>query len=66
MDVMNVLRNFDDTRIAFSYKSNYELRRAYLLFKLLSYPSLTFIGKYFLNLLIKIHFPIDNTVFMLL
>ena len=59
---MNVLRNFDDTRIAFSYKSNYELRRAYLQFKLLSYPSLTFIGKYFLNLLIKINFPTDKLI----
>jgi len=62
MDVMNVLSRFDDTKTAFSYKSNYELKRAYLLFKLLSYPSLTFIGKYFLNLLIKIHFPIDNLI----
>ena len=62
MDVMNVLRHFNDTKIAFSYKSNYELKRAYILFKLLSYPSLAFIGKHLLNLLIKIHFPINNLI----
>jgi proline dehydrogenase len=62
MDVMNVLSHFDDTKTAFSYKSNYELKRAYILFKLLSYPSLAFIGKHLLNLLIKIHFPIDNLI----
>ncbi len=62
MDVMNVLSHFDDTKTAFSYKSNYELKRAYILFKLLSYPSLAFIGKHLLNLLLKIHFPIDNLI----
>ena len=62
MDVMNVLSHFNDTKIAFSYKSNYELKRAYILFKLLSYPSLAFIGKHLLNLLIKIHFPINNLI----
>ena len=62
MDVMSVLSHFNDTKTAFSYKSNYELKRAYILFKLLSYPSLAFIGKHLLNLLIKIHFPIDNLI----
>ncbi len=62
MDVMSVLSHFDDTKIAFSYKSNYELKRAYILFKLLSYPSLSFIGKHLLNLLLKIHFPINNLI----
>ena len=62
MDVMNLLSHFDDTKTAFSYKSNYELKRAYILFKLLSYPSLAFIGKHLLNLLIKIHFPINNLI----
>jgi len=62
MDVMKVLSHFNDTKIAFSYKSNYELKRAYILFKLLSYPSLAFIGKHLLNLLIKIHFPINNLI----
>ena len=62
MDVMNVLSHFNDTKIAFSYKSNYELKRAYILFKLLSHPSLAFIGKHLLNLLIKIHFPINNLI----
>ena len=62
MDIMSVLSHFDDTKTAFSYKSNYELKRAYILFKLLSYPSLAFIGKHLLNLLIKIHFPINNLI----
>ena len=62
MDVMNVLSHFNDTKIAFSYKSNYELKRAYILFKLLSHPSLACIGKHLLNFLIKIHFPINNLI----
>lgn len=39
--------NFNDTSIAFEYKSNEELKQAYRLFKLLSYPSLVNIGAVF-------------------
>ena len=59
---MNILSDFNDTRTAFIYKSNYELKKAYLMFKLLSYPLLALVGKYFLNLLIKINFPIDRLI----
>jgi proline dehydrogenase len=64
---MNDLRDFHDTSIAFGYKTDYELKRAYFLFKLLSYPSLAFIGKHVLNFLIYIRFPlgfiIKKTIF---
>jgi len=49
---MSVLRAFDDTSIAFSYKTDYELKRAYYLFKLLSYPVLASIGKHILQFLL--------------
>jgi len=55
---MSVLRGFDDTSIAFSYKTDYELKRAYYLFKLLSYPVLASIGKRLLQFLLSINFPI--------
>ncbi len=55
---MSDLKNFDNTNIAFSYKSDYELKRAYYLFKLLSFPLLATIGKYSLKFLLSINFPI--------
>ena len=36
--------DFEDTRTAFSIKSDRDLRRAYALFKLISYPILVKIG----------------------
>lgn len=46
--------NFTDTKTAFEYKSNQELKQAYRLFKLLSYPALVnagaVIAPFFVNL----------------
>ena len=50
---------FNNTEIAFSYKSNYELRRAYYLFKLLSLGFISKIGRKLLKILISINFPLD-------
>ena len=50
---------FNNTEIAFSYKSNYELRRAYYLFKLLSIGLISKVGRKLLKILININFPLD-------
>ena len=50
---------FNNTEIAFSYKSNYELKRAYYLFKLLSLGLISKVGRKLLKMLININFPLD-------
>ena len=53
---------FNNTQIAFSHKSDYELKRAYYLFKLLSLGSISKIGRKALKLLVKLNFPIDSLI----
>ena len=59
--------DFNDTKTAFELKSNKELRRAFYLFKLISYPFLVTFGKALVFLSIKLRLPVDfiikNTVF---
>ena len=50
---------FNNTKIAFNYKTNFELKRAYYLFKLLSLGYLSIVGRKFLKMLININFPLD-------
>ena len=50
--------DFEDTRTAFSIKSDRDLRRANLLFQLISYPTLVKIGNPLIRLLSAIRFPI--------
>jgi|TARA_B110000495_G_C23003533_1_gene592529 proline dehydrogenase len=49
---------FNNTEIAFKNKSFLDLLRAYLIFKIISFPVLVTIGKYVLLLLLKAKFPI--------
>tara|TARA_B100000475_G_scaffold195213_1_gene171507 strand:- start:41 stop:1213 length:1173 start_codon:yes stop_codon:yes gene_type:complete len=51
--------DFKNTKIAFNYKSNFELNKAYYLFKLLSLGYLTVFGRKVLKILLKINFPLD-------
>ena len=53
---MNV--DFENTKTAFSIKSDRDLRRAYALFKLISYPVLVKTGNPVIRLLSAIRFPI--------
>jgi len=50
--------DFEDTRTAFQIKSDRDLRRAYALFKLISYPILVKIGNPVIRILSAIRFPI--------
>ena len=53
---------FKNTETAFSLKNNLELKRAYFLFKLISYPFLVSIGKYLILVSIKLKLPIDKII----
>ena len=50
--------DFEDTRTAFSIKSNRDLRRAYILFKLISYPILVKIGNPVIQVCSALRIPI--------
>ena len=64
---MSVNRIFDNTETAFSLKSEKELNRSYLLFKLMANPTLVSVGSFLTNWSFKLHLPIKgivkNTVF---
>ena len=53
---------FNNTKIAFSYKSNFDLKRAYFLFKLLSLGYISKFGRKLLKTLVWMNFPIDSLV----
>jgi proline dehydrogenase len=59
---MSTKRLFDNTEIAFSLKSNSELNRAYLLFKMISYEPLVKVGKTLTNFAIKANLPVDSVI----
>lgn len=50
--------SFDNTEIAFAGKSDAELNRAYLLFKLIGNPSLVRVGKRLTNAALAVRFPL--------
>lgn len=50
--------DFNNTEIAFSSKSEGELRNAYLLYNVMKYPWIVKCGKHASNLAINIHFPL--------
>jgi proline dehydrogenase len=54
--------SFDNTEVAFSGKSDSDLRRAYWLFRMIGKPALVKIGKHLTTFALKIHFPIKGIV----
>ena len=56
MTITNI--DFEDTRTAFSIKSDRDLRRAYVLFKLISYPILVKIGNPVIKVCSALKIPI--------
>lgn len=59
---MNTDLIFDDTKIAFSLKTDSELERAYFLFKMISIEPLVRIGTAATNFAIKAHLPIEGLI----
>lgn len=53
---------FDNTQVAFSLKSDTELKRAYFLFKMIGSPSLVKIGTSVTNLALKAHLPVEGII----
>ena len=53
---------FNNTKIAFNYKSNFDLKRAYLLFKLLSLGYMSRFLRKLLKTLVWMNFPIDSLI----
>lgn len=53
---------FNNTKIAFNYKSDFDLKRAYFLFKLLSLGVISKIGRKFLKTLVMLNLPIDSLI----
>lgn len=51
--------SFDNTEIAYKHLTNRQLKKAYVLFKLMSSPTLVKAGKYFIMFCIKLHIPIS-------
>ncbi len=51
--------SFENTEIAFKSKSDYDLRRSYLLFKTLAHNSLVRLGGSFTQSAIKMHIPVN-------
>ena len=54
--------SFDNTEIAFRSKNKQDLRRAYLLFKIIGAPSIVKIGKILTPIALKLHLPIKGAI----
>ena len=55
---MTIILDFNNTEIAFSAKSEGELKNAYLLFNTIKYPGLVKFAKWATLIALKIHFPL--------
>ncbi len=53
---------FNNTKIAFNHKSDFDLKRAYFLFKLLSLGVISRLGRKLLKMLVRLNFPIDPLI----
>ncbi len=53
---------FENTEIAFSLKSNTQLKRAYLLFKMISYPLLVKVGAAVTKFALKLNLPVTSLI----
>lgn len=54
--------SFDNTEVAFKGRSQKDLNRAHLLFKVIGNPALSSIGKFFTGLALKLHVPIKGII----
>lgn len=56
------MTSFENTEIAFQSKTNAQLKRAYLLFKIISFPIIVKIGKILTTIALKLHLPIKGLI----
>jgi proline dehydrogenase len=59
-NIMNKI--FDNTQVAFSLKSDTELKRAYFLFKLIGSQPLVKIGTAVTHFALKAHLPVEGLI----
>jgi proline dehydrogenase len=50
--------DFNNTQIAFASKSDAELRNAYMLFSVMKHPNVVKLGKFAVNIALKLHIPL--------
>lgn len=55
---LNIMVSFDNTEVAFSGKSDGDLKRSYWLFKVISSPAIVNMGQGLTNFALAIHFPV--------
>lgn len=53
---------FQNTKIAFQHKTDFQLKKAYYLFRFMHYPMLTKLGNSLLNIMVKYNFPMIQTI----
>ena len=53
---------FNNTKLAFTNKSNLQLKKAFFLFSVLDYPVLTKLGNSFLLLVLKLNLPFKGII----
>ena len=56
--------SFDNLENSFAFRSDREIKRAYWLFKAISYPKLVTVGSHLANLSLKYHLPIKSMIKM--
>jgi proline dehydrogenase len=56
------LTSFNNTEIAFKHKTNKELNKAYLLFKMVASPAMVSFGKVATNVALSLHLPIKGLI----
>ena len=54
--------SFDNTAVAFSYRSDQDLQKAYWLFKAINYPLLTKVGTKLVKIALKLKLPIQGII----
>src|SRR4051812_5448289 len=54
--------SFEDTSVAFSYKSNADLRKANLIFSLVNHPSISSVATGFVKFALNMNLPIEGII----
>ncbi len=54
--------SFDDTSVAFSSKSNFQLKKTYWLFALMNQPWLVKLGTFFIKLALLLRLPVKQPI----
>lgn len=59
---MSIIPSFENTKVAFSYKSNNELRKAYYLFRVMNNNKVVAAGSWLTDWALRLHLPIGGII----